>query len=450
MHKDPRTVIFFFRVYNDTDHLSPVAWKCLREGWRVEIVLIDKNQSLDHDRDPRLALLRRFSNCRMYYYYSSAVGFGLFKKFSLARFRGPFARKIIKIIFGFLNRHVFDALWAENFIRLRRPAVCAFDFCETSRDTLEGKLITACKKWKVPLICLPHGAHFITSYGEGSEQFGGAKNEAYSASRNLFDVIVEPNPCHEWTDWDKKLIERKKIVFLGSARYCPEWFSIARNFWPDFKPVKNDTGRLKLIFFLPRWEGTVDKEGVLRALDALAADPGIYLAVKEHTREGAGNLPREIDSKLAASDNAELVRGSRVLPFNLWLSSLIKVKKKAGEVVDSVALVRWCDAAVNIRGSIGLEVVLQSKTLINPTYLHKGRTIFEDKGAGIECRNLSDLLLAVERCRVSKETPPLFYDSSALLKNSIYAGKEPVDVLSTYTELISTLQRENDPGKGIS
>lgn len=414
-------ICVFFRVYNDTDHLSPVAWRLLREGYSVDAVLIDKNQALDPERDPRLSLLRGLEGCRMYTYYSSVAGLGFLKNFCLARLRNSPARKIAKKILSLMDRFIFSQSWADKFIGSRRPAACIFDPCETSLNTLEGKLIAACKKNNVPLVCLPHGAHFLTSYGEGSEQSQAVKSEDYFRSRDVFDVIVEPNPRHELGAWDRKLVEQNKIRFLGSARYCPEWFALARNFWPDFKPAKSDAGKLKVVFFLPRWEKTVNREGVLKILEALAYDENIYLAVKEHTREGAGNLPAELYSKLDDSKNTERILGS---------------------AVDSVALVRWCDAAVNIRGSIGLEVILQEKILINPKYLHKGRTIFEDNGAGIECRSFEEFLAVVERCRFAKEKPVSFYDSSALIKNSVYAGKEPVDVLSTYTELVASLQRE--------
>ncbi len=445
MRNTSGTVCIFFRVYNDTDHLSPVAWRFLREGRQVDVILIDKNQVLDYRRDPRLVLLRQFSRCRMYYYYGSAPGLGFLREFSLARFVNPLVKIIIRTVLSFLDQSVFNLRWAEKFIESRRPAVCIFDPFgpgEISMETLEGKLVTACKDRRVPLVCLPHGAHFLTSHGEGSEQFQATGGEEYFAVRNIFDAIVEPNPRHHFGPWDKKLIEQKKIVFLGSARYCPEWFSIAKNFWPDFKPSKSEGGRLKLLFFLPRWEKTVDKEGVLLALKSLASDDRIYLVIKEHTREGAGDLPMDLRTRLSSQANVELINASRAVSFKRWLSSLVPGKKATRqEIVDSVALIRWCDAAVNVRSSIGFEVILQGKTLINPTYLHRGRTIFEDSGAGIECHDLEQLLAGVERARL-KEPPSALYDNADLIRNSIYAGGEPVDVLSTYTKLVSSLQRE--------
>ena len=442
-------VCVFLRVYNDADHLSPVIWKFLDEGHPVEVILLDKNLTLDYDTDPRLGLLRKFPACRMVYYYATVPGLGFLKKFSLARFRNPFIKKIANIFLNFLKRFVLKRGWAEQLIASRRPLACVFDSCEMSPDTLEGRLAVACKKFHVPLVCLPHGMHYITSYGSASEQLKRLGDEEYFSFRDTFDVIVEPNPLHHFGPWDQKLIERKKIVFLGSARYCPEWFSMARNFWPDFKAAKSDAGKFKLLFFLPRWEKTVDKEGVLEALGALASDSGVYLAVKEHTREGAGTMPHDLRMKLANAGNVELVSGSTTLSLKQWLASQ-RMSRSAYPVVDSVALVRWCDAAINIRSSVGLEVILQNKVLFNPVYLCSDKTIFDRDGAGIECGSLQELLAAVQKCRVSKGDPRAFYDSSFLIKNSVYAGQGPHDVLSTYTRLIQSFDKGAFPERNYA
>ena len=44
-------------------------------------------------------------------------------------------------------------------------------------------------------------------------------------------------------------------------------------------------------------------------------------------------------------------------------------------------MIRWSDAVINFGSSIGIEALLQEKTLIYPGYLHSNRTIFDETAA---------------------------------------------------------------------
>lgn len=200
------------------------------------------------------------------------------------------------------------------------------------------------------MVCaLPHGGPFTYLNDDFTREIRETGSPDFS-SRNEFTSIVFASKHH--AKWAKRHgFDPKKIAVLGSARFCTEWQKINLEILPRFITKKDDSVKLKVVFFVPHWTYNVFAEEVDRALVYLASDPHIYLVLKGHTR-GSGDVKNDFSS---------------LYP---------DVESNSPE--PSPSLVRWADVVVNVSSSIAFEAIIQGKPVIHAQWCHHNQTIFEN------------------------------------------------------------------------
>ena len=99
-----------------------------------------------------------------------------------------------------------------------------------------------------------------------------------------------------------------------------------------------------------------------------------------------------------------------------------------GNEVHSPALIDWADIVIVVGGSsIGMEVILQNKILINPIYLDTNTTLYEFFEAA-HCPNSYEELEKFLRLTIEKKPIPKLPGIEMIIKEIVYAGKENFNV----------------------
>ncbi|HTL70356.1 MAG TPA: hypothetical protein VL404_03600, partial [Candidatus Eisenbacteria bacterium] len=362
----------------------------------------------------------------------------------------PLLVKVVRAWKAFMLKRVWTAAWAERVLKHFNVSVVAVDSHAPREWELEGRIVLAAERLRIGTVSLPHGPNVYLSlnpddrgsdrpirpvqvYREGDENFESFK---------IFDAIVAATSleAHLWRKQNFPGVER--IVKLGSARFCPEWMAVNESIAAVFRPAKGTSGKLKVVFFMPHWGESVDRPATLAAIERLTALPNVYLVVKEHTREGAGNLPEDGRKKYALQDNTEVIQSARSVKTGTWIRSGFRAGTAIREV-DSASLARWADLTIGFGSSVGLEPLCRGKLFIDPLYLYRHATMYQAMGVGLQVGSEEELVETVRDLSPGDTRVP--YATGKLDRLIIYGDREPHDVLATYVDLLESLSR----GKGI-
>jgi len=401
-------IVAFLYHFNDVDHIVPVLWKLLAQGHTVTAVMLDPDYNIE--KDPRLQYLRRYDNFELTFIHRALLPKARWL-FS-CRMKGGIAWIVRNIRLAFFVSGI-STRWAIHFLKQRSPGVCIFEWGgRASRGRQE--FFRACEVLGIRKVCLPHGLNIYINPDMTAEMREVLRQgKKIRISNRHYDAYVYQSNFHRQQDIALGMDPNVSHA-LGSARYYPEWQKIQEGFYETFQPQKDVANKIKTVFMLPHWEFNVDKAATFALIAALAEHEGIYLVVKDHPREAEG-LPEELCARLSARENFESVTA-----------------------VSSVSLIKWADVVVNFGSSIGIEALLQNKSLISPSYLHTNTTIFDTTKAAILTRSLQETMSIfnimkkqLARFAVSQES------KQALCKEIIYGGRNEHDVLGFYSDLVT-------------
>jgi hypothetical protein len=162
----------------------------------------------------------------------------------------------------------------------------------------------------------------------------------------------------------------------------------------------------------------VDKDAAVSLVKRLQSLDCVSLAVKGHPRpeDGAAD-PLHADPEVD------------------W-SRIHDVSK-----VDSVPLIGASDVVVDVGSSIGIEVLMQGKVLVNPTYVHELTTMFDEVPDCCVVAESEDEVVAYLDRHAAGEAHRVPADTyHAVLRQAVFAQREePFDVLGHYSERIREL-----------
>jgi hypothetical protein len=313
-----------------------------------------------------------------------------------------------------------------------------FDLFNYDPKSMEGKFVKAIKMRKIPIIGLPHGGNAIVNDDYNNQRRDPiTRAKVYAKSKiSFFDIIIVDSSLYLSYILPEVVedLGRDKILVLGSPRFCNEWQKINESIWPAYKPKKYiEKNRIKIVFFLPRWDQNVYQDKTLDAIDRIANLGNSFLAVKEHTREGSGSLPYPIRKKYHKQSNVEVIRSAKSISLKEWILNCRRANYELS-TVNSVSLIKWADVVVCFGCSIAFEVLAQNKILINPVYLHANTSILETTGAGVVANNTDSLLKIISEFRGKSVAPT--YSIDRCFKTTVYADKGPHDVLLSYCQAI--------------
>lgn len=408
--------LFFIRAYNDLDHFTPIISEFVKKG---ENPIIVSYCGLNLSNDYRIHYLksigsidiREIPDRRFISVSTAATYFGkiLRRIYNYVRQRNNWIAR--------LHRHFFFDFSDElKFLHENNVAACVFEWgTPYIRGDLVLRFFLAAKSIGIKTVAIPHGANvFVNSdVTIGYRQQFARGNLPDNSDRNLFDYYVLQNPIRRdgWIRWGYDPI---KTQAWGSPRFYPEWAKKNASLCQAYSPEFDHGGRLKIAFMQFQKDYNINKEEIEKALKVLSRNPELCVVVKDSTRAGKEYFNR---SKLSGQLGDSLME---------W----------CGNEVHSPSLIDWADCVIVFGSSIGLEVLIQDKFLINPLFFHSNSTLYEYFGASHDVRTIDELNQVLKAIKNGE----LVNDKKAidlLLSEVVYAGGKEFNVPEYYYDKIS-------------
>jgi hypothetical protein len=409
---------FVFRAYPDVDHMVPLVWRLLEDGEEVHGIV---TPGLDAHSDYRLRFVERYEN------------------FHLHEVDGPLRRSLPWAL-RFVARHDVKVVGVEwgygltaGFERprsLRGAVALVRAFAGSIKRRREPRqlrtnFVVAARTLGRAAICLPHGLSVkLDGATNGELQAKLAHGPIDWRDRNRFDAYVLNTEHHRRWFLENAMGDPERMETLGSLRWAPQWFALNREIAPRYAWPAEADGRVKVVFMVPKWGNRVDGDAVLELVRTLQDVGCVSLAVKGHPRPEDGS--------------ADPLRADPAVDWS---------RVHDASAVDSVSLIDAADVVIDAGSSIGVEVVMQDRVLVNPTYLHELRTLFDAvPRTCIVANGASDVVgyLRTHAAGARHHVPQSVRDE--LLRRAVYGEKPaPFDVLDAYSRRVRSLaERDAD------
>ena len=410
--------LFVFRSAPDIDHIAPLAWKLIQRGETVHGLI---SPGCDPRADHRLRFLLGFERFRAHevqrpgrfqHVASIARGTVAYPLWLLLRHRIG----VVGVEWGYGLPAGYDALRSpRGWVAVTRSAVrSAIQARRRDAHQPRTNAIVAARLAGRPVVCLPHGLNIkLDAVTNEASRIGIQNGTLDYADRNRFAVYVT-NTCHhrefqiEYAGSDPEVVQA-----WGSTRWDPEWFALNRRLVGPWAWPAAHAGTLKVVLMVPKWHNRVDAPAVIDLVARLQDLPYVSLAIKGHPRPEAGQPEPLRDDPRIRWDDLHHVGA-----------------------VDSVALIDAADVILDVGSSIGIEVVMQGNVLINPTYLHGIRTLFDDiPGSCVVARDAGEVIAALESAAAGSAPVAAPAAVQELLRRAVYADRpEPFEVLGYYAD----------------
>jgi len=415
--------LFFVRHFNDIDHLTPVAWKLNKDGYRVAVFCM--NLRYDIRQDYRLRFLKDQGVAVDYLYDAFYEKRGPLHQFLYALIRGSYnvqkkltldnhgkseimlrllsrCARLLGSMFYKLTREIYyDHRWARSVLeRTNAQAVC-FDYVMPRLYVVDA-FLKAARQMSIPVLALPHGVQLYTNEITKPK----STETRRFAKFNRFDHIIAPNKLRK-DILVKAGVAEDKISVLGSVRYCRAWLEQNNQIVPKAAAkFSGSSKKLKVVLMPSKPQCRLDMERMFASCRLIAELNGIAAVIKPHTRT------RKIDQ----FGNYPLPDVSHVLTADLC---------------------GWADVLLVVGSSVMTEALMRGKPVLYLKYLHDNTTLFEELGACWIIHDESELKNALVSLQAPKTDVPYSEKSvAAFLSEVVYGGDNNRDVLNAYEKFI--------------
>lgn len=426
--------LLVFRTYPDIDHMAPLAWTLLEAGEEVHAVM---SPGYDPAADHRLRFLGGYPGFHLHEVWPEPPAAG----------RAARARATVR---GVLRSTVFHAAWVVARHRVRVVAVeWGYGFRPGYEDlrSLAGirdvarsvarslrlarrkhvhqtrtNFLVAARLLGRATVCLPHGLSIKLDAGSNADlERAVARGTLDWRDRNRFTAYVLNTEHHRRIHVEHAGGDPDVMQTWGSLRWSPEWFEINRRLVPPVAWPGEPGARVKVVLMVPKWRNRVDRAAVVDLVERLQDHRACSLAVKGH--------PRPADGSPDPLRSAPGIDWSRI--------------HDVGHV-DSVALIAAADVVIDVGSSIGIEVVLQGKALVNPYYLHELRTLFDEiPGSCVRAASAADVLRYLDAHAAGTPHRASPAAIAELMRRAVYGDRpEPYNVPDHYRERLRLLATE--------
>ena len=312
----------------------------------------------------------------------------------------------------FIENFFFNCYKEIKFLREKNISACVFEWSTPySRGIIHEKFFKAAKGIGVTTFCIPHGCNIykdsdVTQGYTDTIKKGVIPDQRF---RNEYDYYVFQNPLRRdgWVKWGYDPIKTRA---WGSSRFYPEWQKINLKICPEISLAKDSQNKIKIVFMDHQKDYNVKVEKIWNLLDRIANNKNFFLVIKKSTRADKDYHSRSFIAKYKKSINVEFVSNENHSP----------------------KLIKWSDCVINFGSSIGLEVLLQDKLLINPFYLHSNKTLFEYFNAALNAKSEDEVINFLNSIKNNSVSSISIQNKNKLFKEIIYAGNEEYNVLDKY------------------
>jgi hypothetical protein len=394
-----KRIFFLFRTYNDIDHIAPVAWKTAVLGWPTFFAFVDKDFSSDY----RVRFLLE----------QGAVKLSIPL---LESFRGPSKTSGNASFCGRLIKWILSYLLGTYLLRKHGIEVVVTEWTGYFGRGLSELFLRPARLFKLSVFSIPHG-YFLwrnSNFNQIVDAVIASGTFPDFSNRNWFNSYVVQSEEHRAMN-ARYGMDPAKIKILGSARFCSEWVEINDKLMLRACPIMEDNQRFVVLFFLPHWDYQVERESCISLLQRIIDDPNLFLVIKAHTR-GTGALSHEEQENLCEIGDVKFAREDQHSP----------------------ALIRDADLVINFGSSIGFDALRRGTPVINPRYLHRNRTFFDDSGTVFDTFDETEtlkMISAIKSREVEAKDPK---EVEKFLRARVDNGGSGGHVLASYLELLAS------------
>ncbi|MBW8039154.1 MAG: hypothetical protein FVQ85_04050 [Planctomycetes bacterium] len=419
-------ILFFIRRFNDIDHITPIVYRMVKDGYK-QMAVLALNSKIDLENDFRLNFLKNECGvqidhvCR--FYAPRAI-----QKFA-ARFlcRPANSKKqniFIKAIRFFwykychsfwlkkvVFKYIFGEKWAYGFLKDNDVRLLVFDWQWVKKPTICA-LIYAAKKSNTPAIAVPHGISLYTNTKWTVSSFNQDTELAFKERLKDYDKVLVQHERYKQTIVNHG-VPKDKVHVLGSTRFCREWEEIYWQLIPDSPeyPAGSENGRVKVVFMDHSQNYRIDSDKVIDTVKKLSRLDFVDLVIK----------PSTASEKSLSS---------------LELYNLARVDTDTS----SVQLIRWADVVMGTTSSILLEPLLMDKIFVYPRYLHENDMLWDEMEACWTVKNYDELESALKKISEKPGYKPYSNDNvNNFIDEVVYGGVKDRDVLGDYKDFILSL-----------
>ena len=416
--------LFILRSHNDIDHISPLIYKYVVER-KNPLVLF--NSSYDFSEDTRINFIRKAGNIELisrpdYYHEKHVIHLGSESSKNLfSKIVSKFYYQILKrhSLFGKIFRKYFvNYLFEYNFLKEKKIGIVFVEWGNPFNKGLNfEKYIIAAKGIGLTIFSLPHGLNTFLNSDLHEVSINSIKKRGTITSFsnwNFYDFLIVQTKFHK-DHFVRFGLDANKVKVWGSLRFCKIWFYKNLDINKSFKSKLDIKNKCKIVFMMPHWVYNVDKKATLSLVSKILNIDNICLVIKDHTREDTGDFPKNQKKQL---------QKNHLIEFNSSSSS--------------VSLIRWSDITINFGSSIGLEVLLQNKLLINPKYLTDNIQAHTGESIALNPKNDNEVIDAINEFMTSGKLNDV-QEKNEIIKNLIYASREEYDVSQYYYDEIEKL-----------
>jgi len=395
----PKRIVFLFRTYNDIDHIAPVAWKAAISGWPTFLFFVDKNFIDDY----RIQFLLGQGAVQL-----SIPFLDNFLRKSEKWRKAFFVRRSLKWVLSFL--------FGTYLLRKHDIEIIVIEWTGHLGRGLSELILRPARSLMLPVFSIPHGYSLWRNLNFNQVVEAGLKADGKFpdfSNRNWLKSYVVQSEEHKAMNV-RSGMDPSRIKILGSARFCSEWTEINDRLMLRVCPKMEDDQRFLVLFFLPHWDYQVERASCISLLKKIIEEPELFLVIKAHTR-GTGALSGDEQENLRKTGNVRLAREDQHSP----------------------ALIRDADLVVNFGSSIGFDALRRGIPVINPRYLHRNKTFFDDSDAVFDTFDEAETLNMISAIRSGTVEARDPEEIAKFLRRRVDNGGNGDDVLASYLELFA-------------
>ena len=364
-----KKIIFFFRAYNDIDHMTPIIFRLKKDNPKIIIkcIIVDLNNNYIEDYRIKYLIKKSIEVDHIVDYFHYPIIFQRFYKWILNLRSSSHINDVVKIPVNLTIKLLNNTLNAKlqkipvpKFVQtVLDDSFGIFVFDQTFNPFYE-KLCQYLNDNGIISVAVPHGHNIfgnmlISIKSLSIEPKKGIQNHSIPYKYVIFENNTIANRFLEIG-----YVTSEQIKILGSSRFCLEWNHKIREILPpDNLPILHKD-KLKIVLMLSKPLYNVFVEEIHRTVKYICSFPNVYVIVKPHTRGESFN--------------------DLLLPKNVLI---------VNNDVHSPSLIDWADVVLFTNSSIIFESLKLGKPTLYMKTTHANKLLFENyfKSWQIECRD---------------------------------------------------------------
>lgn len=380
----------------DLDHFLPFFYflsKNKKFNYTARGLIFDSKKNFYNNRDPKINFLSNLKNVDLEF-----VNEGFFKslikrlKTKLIENDWVFSNYLMVILskleFLTSKKIKLKNKIGSNFLNSDKPLIITLKPLEIVSDI---KIFN--KKAKV--IELTHGAIMCDNNMVVDTHLDRNEKKNYNKLNKHIDYFVRTNKRDLLKDISNGF-DKKKIIAIGSPRYCKEWLKVKSKYKLDGKDVNlNKKYKVKILFLLPKPYINIFWDELIRTIDFISSYKQFKLILLN-------------DNKYFPKIPKNIIKRNNLSRFII------------SKEYSTSKLIEWSDIVIHAGTGVVFDCFMKEKITVLPKYLTSNTLISDKYGAGYNLNNRDELRELCNSALISIKNLKKYYKKKYKFNNKKY------------------------------